>query len=40
MSGLIWLYIIGGLFAAIGVWTVVRGIEKFILNVHDTFSDL
>ena len=36
----LWLYIIGGLFAAIGVWTVVRGVEKFILNVHDTFSDL
>lgn len=40
MNGLIWLYIIGGLFAAIGMWTVVSWVSAFILRVRETVIDL
>ena len=44
MSGLIWLYIVGGLLALIGAWTIVRGIATgwmaFIGIVNDLISTL
>ena len=40
MTGMIWLYIIGGLFAAIGMWTVVSWVSAFILRVRETVIDL
>ena len=44
MTGLIWLYIVGGLLALIGAWTIVRGIatgwRAFIGIVNDLISTL
>ena len=40
MIGIIWLCCVGGLFAVIGVWTVLRGIVKFTAKVNDTVVDL
>ncbi len=40
MSSLIWLYIIGGLFALLGVWTFVRWVWNGWKRFVDTVTDL
>jgi hypothetical protein len=40
MSGLIWIYVIVGLFALLGVWTFVRGVASGAKRVMSVANDL